>query len=970
MRIRQKIFFGYLAIAFLVEAIGGVSTRAIFQMEQEFDHVVERVIPLRDELERLKEAVNRVTKSSVQIALVSVAQDPAVIDQGIEQTILAAAKREEVRREQQKIQLARLDYEQFKQRYQELIKNRTRSKELFGEIEQQGEKVLNEASALVALANSNASTTTILGAEESLEAMRDEYFSRVNRAIAEHNQELVQVKSASQERFVTVSRLIFGIGLLAFLLSVLLGGSISFSIARSLGQIKSAALRVGKGKLNTQIDRYRNDEIGELAHTFNKMTRNLRQITAYAIKVRESMVESLIVLQPEGLTIHSVNLATAKLLKYRRKELLGQPIGKVAPEVAVLLQGENLAQLNQQGYIQNIETTYRTRSGFAVPVLFSASLMRTEDDRILGIVCVAQDITDRQQAAMKLQRSLALVQATLEATADGILVVNRDGRVEGFNQKFIEMWQIPREIANADRDHSPLLQFVLDQLLDPQGFLAKVQSLYAQPEAISHDVLEFKDGRRFERYSQPQQLNGDIVGRVWSFRDVTERHQQESIIRYQATHDLLTGLPNRILFNERLSTTLSAATENDSKLAVFFLDLDRFKIINDTLGHAAGDRLLQEVAKRVKSCLRQGDIVARWAGDEFTLLFTNLNGSQDAIAIAKKILDTMKPQVVLNSHLLHISSSIGIAIYPNDGTDAETLLKNADAALYRAKEGGRNRYQLFNPTLNSEASERLRLENQLHHALERQELVVYYQPRINVHTGTITHMEALVRWQHPELGLVPPYKFIPLAEETGLILPLGAWVLRTACAQNRTWQKMGLSPVKVAVNLSAYQFQQSNLTDLIQAALVETQLSPNYLELEITETAVMKNVERAKLLLGQIHQLGVSIALDDFGTGYSSLSYLKEFPFQTLKIDRSFIRDINTDPNDKAIVAAIIAMGRVLNLELVAEGVEQEVQEYLLRSIGCEHMQGFWFSQPLTADQATRLLHRGQGYPMQTSLSA
>lgn len=970
MRIRQKIFFGYLAIALLVEVVGIVSTRAILQMEQEFDHVVERVIPLRDELERLKEAVSRVTKSSIEIALVAAAQEPGVTTTGIEQTILAKAKQEEVVREKKEIQIARLDYEQFKQRYRELIKSCTRSRELFGEIEQQGDKVLNEASALVVLANTNVSKTTVLAEEEALEAMRDDYFSIVNRAIAERNHELMRIKSLSQEKFITVSRLIFGIGLLAFLLSVLLGGSISVSIARSLSQIKSAALRVGKGKLNTQIDRYRNDEIGELAQTFNRMTRNLRQITAYAIKVRESMVESLIVLQPESLTIHSVNLATAKLLQYHRKELLGQPIRIVAPGVEKLLQGENLAQLTQQGYIQNIETTYRTRSGHSVPVLFSASLMRTEDNKTLGIVCVAQDITEQQQAAVELQRSLALVQATLEATADGILVVNRDGRIEGFNQKFVEMWQIPTEIANGQHNHSPLLQFVLNQLRDPQGFLAKVQSLYAQPEATSHDVLEFKDGRRFERYSQPQRLNGEIVGRVWSFRDVTERHRQESIIRYQATHDLLTGLPNRILFNERLSTMLSEAAENNSKLAVFFLDLDRFKIINDTLGHAAGDRLLQEVSRRVTGCLQQTDMVARWAGDEFTLLFTDLKSSKDAVAIARKILDVMRPQVDLNSHLLHVSSSIGIAIYPDDGTDAETLLKNADAALYRAKEGGRNRYQLFTPTLNSEASERLRLENQLHQALERQELVLYYQPRINVHTGTITHMEALVRWQHPEMGLVPPYKFIPLAEETGLILPLGAWVLQTACAQNRTWQDSGLPPVKVAVNLSAYQFQQPNLTELIHMVLVETQLPPDYLELEITETAVMKNVERAKLLLDHIHQLGVSIALDDFGTGYSSLSYLKEFPFQTLKIDRSFVRDINTDPNDKAIVAAIIAMGRVLNLELVAEGVENEVQEYLLRSLGCDNMQGFWFSQPLPADQATQMLRRGQGCRMQTPLSA
>jgi EAL domain-containing protein (putative c-di-GMP-specific phosphodiesterase class I) len=316
----------------------------------------------------------------------------------------------------------------------------------------------------------------------------------------------------------------------------------------------------------------------------------------------------------------------------------------------------------------------------------------------------------------------------------------------------------------------------------------------------------------------------------------------------------------------------------------------------------------------------------------------------------------MKPDFDLEGHTLHVSSSIGIAVYPGDGQDAETLLKNADAALYRAKDSGRNGYHLYTSAINSETSEWLALESQLHRALERQEFVIYYQPQVNVITGEITQMEALLRWQHPEKGLLLPGKFVPLAEENGLVVPIGEWVLRTVCTQNQTWQTNGLPPVRVAVNLSAQQLRQPNLVQMIARVLCDTGLAPAYLELEITETTVMKNVELTKTILCELYQMGVSMAMDDFGTGYSSLGYLKNFPFNTLKIDQSFVRDLTTDPNDKAIVAAIVAMGRVLNLKLVAEGVETKVQKHSLLSLDCEEMQGNLFSPPLTAEEATLLL--------------
>lgn len=581
--------------------------------------------------------------------------------------------------------------------------------------------------------------------------------------------------------------------------------------------------------------------------------------------------------------------------------------------------------------------------------------IHNKQGQITNYVALKRDVSDRKRTQEKLGNSLSLLQATFEATADGILVTNGQGNILNFNQRFAELWQHASHPQIAwDEFHD--LTFIARFLKKAEYFLRRVQELYAQPQIESHDILELRDGRYIEGRSCPQRLGDSVIGRVWSFRDVTERLQTEAQIRYQASHDLLTGLPNRKYFNDRLAKALSQAIQTQKLLAVMFLDLDRFKLINDSLGHAAGDLLLQEVARRIRGCLRKQDLVARWAGDEFTLLLPELSEVEDAVVVAQKILHAMKPDFDLDGHTLHISSSIGIAIYPNDGEDAETLLKNADAALYRAKDSGRNGYHFYTSAINSETSEWLTLESHLHRALQRQEFVLYYQPQINVVTGEITQMEALLRWQHPEMGLVPPAKFIPLAEENGLIVPIGEWVLQAACAQNCRWQAAGLPPIRVAVNLSARQLRQPNLVDMIARALQDTGLPPRYLELEITETTVMKNVELTKAILHALNQMGVSMAMDDFGTGYSSLGYLKNFPFNTLKIDQSFVRDLTTDPNDKAIVAAIIAMGRVLNLKLVAEGVETKVQEHTLLSLDCEEMQGFLFSPPLSAEEATLLL--------------
>lgn len=691
----------------------------------------------------------------------------------------------------------------------------------------------------------------------------------------------------------------------------------------------------------------------KIAEQRAELQQALRQ-AELATAVLEQAADAIEITDAETRLLY-VNPAFEQITGYRREEVIGKT------QTELFRDGQNkdvfheIAKTITLGNVWQGSYVGRRKDGTLFPQEATIFPIYNKAGQITNHVVIKRDVSDRKRTQEKLSNSLSLLKATFEATADGILVTNGQGSILNFNQKFVELWQSSAKHPIAwDEFHD--LKFIARFLKSPGQFLARIQTLYSQPQIESHDILELKGERYLEGRSCPQRLGNSVIGRVWSFRDVTERLQTESKIRYQASHDLLTGLPNRMFFNERLASALAYAIRHHQPLAVMFLDLDRFKLINDSLGHAAGDQLLQEVARRLRRCLRKHDVVARWAGDEFTLLLTNISSVEDAVAIAQKILAAMRPDFELEGHTLHVSGSLGIAIYPNDGDDAETLLKNADAALYRAKDSGRNGYHLYTSALNSETSEWLALESHLHRALERQEFVIYYQPQINVITGEITQMEALLRWQHPEMGLVSPGKFIPLAEENGLIIPIGEWVLRTACAQNCEWQALGLPPIRVAVNLSARQLRQPNLVQLIARVLQDTKLASRYLELEITETTVMKNVELTKNILYELHQMGVSMAMDDFGTGYSSLGSLKKFPFNTLKIDQSFVRDLTTDPNDKAIVAAIIAMGRVLNLKLVAEGVETKVQEHSLLSLDCEEMQGYLFSPPLASDEATLLL--------------
>jgi diguanylate cyclase (GGDEF)-like protein/PAS domain S-box-containing protein len=449
---------------------------------------------------------------------------------------------------------------------------------------------------------------------------------------------------------------------------------------------------------------------------------------------------------------------------------------------------------------------------------------------------------------------------------------------------------------------------------------------------------------------------GHVTGAVMVFHDVSLARAMTLKMSYLAQHDSLTDLPNRVLLHDRLSEAITLSSRYQRKLAILFLDLDRFKHINDSLGHVVGDRLLQSVARRLFTCVRSSDTVSRQGGDEFVVLLWEVRHAQDAAITATKILDALRLPHLIDEHELHITGSIGIVTYPDDGTDVETLMRKADFAMYHAKETGRDSYQFFQPEMSARAVERQSLEYNLRYAIERQELVLHYQPKLNLATGAIIGIEALIRWNHPQRGLVPPGQFIEIAEDCGLIVPIGRWVLHEACRQARAWQVGGLPPLCIAVNVSPVELRAPGFVSGIRTTLMETGLEPRYLELELTEAVLMEKSRSVADVLNELKDIGVLLALDDFGTGYSSLSHLKRFPIDTLKIDQSFVRDLTTD--DAGIVNAVIGMGRSLHMRVVAEGVETREQLEVLQKHGCSEGQGHYFSRAVPAKDFGQLLER------------
>ncbi len=464
-------------------------------------------------------------------------------------------------------------------------------------------------------------------------------------------------------------------------------------------------------------------------------------------------------------------------------------------------------------------------------------------------------------------------------------------------------------------------------------------------------LVECKSERYWSKHEE-----SSLITMAASISGARQRQQIEEKIRYQAMHDLLTGLPNRLRFNDILNQGIQKIIQPEESIAVMFLDLDRFKIINDTLGHTVGDDLLKIVAQRIRDTIRIEDVVARWGGDEFTIFLPRVTEIPPIIQIAENILQTLEDAFYINGHELYISSSIGIALLGKDSPDAETLIQHADAALYYAKNEGRNNYQFYKESLSQKNPELLNLEKNLRHAMKRKELMLYYQPRVNITTGKITGMEALLRWNHSEMGVISPAVFIPLAEKSGLIISIGEWALRQACIQNKAWQDAGYQPITIAVNLSPQQFDQPKLVEILTDILTETQLKPEFLELEITETTAIADINFTTTALQNLAEMGLLLSIDDFGTGYSSLNRLQVLPFHNLKIDQSFIKELTTDPKVAHIIQAIVTLGQSLGLRLIAEGVEHPAELEFLRSINCDEVQGYLLYRPLSVEQATEAL--------------
>jgi diguanylate cyclase (GGDEF)-like protein/PAS domain S-box-containing protein len=745
-----------------------------------------------------------------------------------------------------------------------------------------------------------------------------------------------------------------------------------------------------------------------------------------------------------------------------------------------------------------------------------------------ALTLARREIETRRQTENSLQESLALLNATLESTADGILVADQFGRIVSFNRRFTDMWRIPDEVV-ASGDHNELVKAVVARLLDPAAFMRRLRELKGKTEVkgSSREVLELSDGRFVEVDARPQEVNGTTLGRVLSFHDITERRRTEGLLagekqalemivtqaplrevlitvahrieelsgkmfcgvlipddrgrflhmptpllpkdyleaaeqvapalhaetgkvaaphndsgrplpevvqslmepyrelaekhnlrvgavkpvyssagtllgivagyyhlfdtpapdddrlleiaanlsrivierkssenrlEYLAHYDSLTGLPNRGLFRDRLGQAMARAERLHQSLALMFLDLDRFKVINDTLGHAIGDQLLRAVGLRLRSSVRAEDTVARLGGDEFTVLMERISAPGDATTVAQKILAALSPPFNIGGREIFATASIGITVYPQDPGDMDGLLINADSALYAAKQAGRNTFRFYIGEMNEKALERLEVENDLRRALERGEFVLYYQPKVNLVTGKLAGAEALIRWLHPQRGIVQPLEFVSLLEDTGMINEVGRWALQTACDQIRNWMDEKLPPLRVAVNISARQFLHYDLGRDVSDALNSSGVPPDRLELELTESVLMQNPERANELLQTIRALGVvRIDIDDFGTGYSSLSYLKRFPINTVKIDASFVRGLPDDHEDSAIVQAVIAMAHSLGLKVIAEGVENEQQVEFLRLHQCDEIQGYILSSPLPSWQFKEWARQG-GY--------
>lgn len=644
------------------------------------------------------------------------------------------------------------------------------------------------------------------------------------------------------------------------------------------------------------------------------------------------------------------NRAWASMHGYVPEDLVGQQHHLFHTEEQLLSEITHVdSEVMESGKITG-EVWHARKDGTPFLTEMTVTLLTEETGRIIGQIAFARDISERKEADRLLRESEAKFRVLAENSISSIMVFRGD--------QMIYANPATERITGGTREE--ILGKGFWEMVHPEhrDEVKRKAQLLLSGEATSlraeFKIVTSQGAERWVDFSAgAMELDGKSSALGTAF-DITDRKGSEDRLDHLAHYDFLTGLPNRLLFYERLADALHGASNLGASAGLLFIDLDRFKDVNDTLGHDMGDLVLQGVSRRVLKCIGPRGMAARTGSDEFAVLLRALEGPHEAEAAAQKLLEELARPFTVAGHEVHITASVGICLYPSDGTDLETLMRNADIAMYRAKAFGGRTYHFVTPGLSREAGQKMALRNKLREAIERQEFTVHFQPILDLLSGRLLAMEALVRWNHPEMGVLLPHMFVPLAEETGLILPLGEWVLYAACAQNRAWQKAGYPPTRVAVNLSARQFQQKDLVETIGLVLKSTGLEARYLGLEITESAAMADMDNTVDVLQKLSELGISIAMDDFGMGYSSLSYLNKFPIQQLKIDQSFVQDVPGDADDSAIVRAVVTMGHALNMQVVAEGVETLEQLEFLREVGCDAVQGFYFKKPEPPEFWTR----------------
>ncbi|OFZ66701.1 MAG: hypothetical protein A2V79_05515 [Betaproteobacteria bacterium RBG_16_56_24] len=745
--------------------------------------------------------------------------------------------------------------------------------------------------------------------------------------------------------------------LIGFISLVLLVGILlHWTVTRRVLKLLRVAERVGDGKLDTTSAVAGPDEIGRLGMAFDgmvqKMARSSTQIRKLSRAVEQSP-NTIIITDFEGI-IEYVNPHFSQISGYTPEEVVGKNMRLHKSGMTPVAVYEDLWRTIKSGQVWRGELLNKSKHGRLYWEELSISPIFDEQGNITHFLSQQIDISARKQV----EEQIRLFEKVFANANEAILISDANNCIVATNPAFTEITGYTMEEVIGKTPH----MFASGQM--SAGFYESMWSGIKATGKWQGEVIDRrKNGEIYAEWLSISALlddSGRLTHYVALIADISERKAAEERMTYLAQHDVLTGLPNRMLFHDRLQQAITYAERQRTSVALLFMDLDRFKDVNDTLGHHIGDLLLQEVTHRIRHCVRGSDTVSRQGGDEYVIMLPNLDDLGDIMQVVNKLIESIADPYELEGHTVHVTTSVGVSIYPQDGVNIETLIRNADTAMYQAKDAGRNGYRFFTQEMNNTIAKRVGLENKLRRALSRNELLLHYQPQVDLRNGQVVAAEALVRWQHPEDGLTSPAEFIRIAEESGMIVQLGEWVLNEACRQNQEWRAMGLREITMSVNLSPLQFYDRSLMETISAALARSGMPANALELEITESAMMKNSEQAIAMLNNISGLGIRISIDDFGTGYSSLSHLKKFPVDMLKIDRSFVRDLSIDSDDAAIVSAVISMAKSLGLHVIAEGVETVEQLRFLEKLDCDLIQGFHFSKPLTADEFGKLLESGR----------